>query len=57
MDDAMDTITGFPGTVHPYDTLSQDERATRARSFRRRTFAQGQQIYAAGSVLDGLFLI
>ncbi|MEY4696823.1 MAG: hypothetical protein RIT14_1251, partial [Pseudomonadota bacterium] len=57
MDDAMDTITGFPGTVHPSDTLSQDEGARVARSFRRRTFAQGQQSYAAGSVLDGLFLI
>ena len=57
MDDALLTIIGFLETVHPYDSLSQDERARVALSFGRRTITDGQQIYAAGSVLDGLFLI
>ncbi|WP_103257778.1 DUF294 nucleotidyltransferase-like domain-containing protein [Tabrizicola aquatica] len=57
MDEDLQTIISFLETVHPYDSLSQDERARVARSFGYRTFPAGRTIYAAGSTLDGLFLI
>lgn len=57
MDEDLLNIIRFLETVHPYDSLSQDERARVARSFGCRTYDAGQQIYSVGSALDGLFLI
>ena len=57
MDSMIPTIIAFLETVHPYDSLPQDELARVAGSFRRREIAEGQRIYAAGEVLEGLYLI
>lgn len=57
MDEQPLAIIGFLETVHPYDSLSQDELARVAGSFGHRQIAAGQRIYAAGDLLDGLFLI
>jgi len=50
-------IAAFLETVHPYDTLPQDELARVASSFRRMVLDAGQQIYTAGAPLDGLYLV
>ncbi|MEZ5778934.1 MAG: DUF294 nucleotidyltransferase-like domain-containing protein [Paracoccaceae bacterium] len=57
MDADIRTIAGFLGTVHPYDTLPQDELARVAGSFSRRHLAEGAEVYAFGEPLAGLFLI
>ena len=50
-------IVGFLETVHPYDSLPQDELARVATSFSRRDLAADQVIYTAGEQMEGLFLI
>jgi CBS domain-containing protein len=51
------TIIGFLETVHPYDSLPQDELARVASFFSRRELDAGQLIYSAGDPTEGLFLI
>ena len=50
-------IASFIATVHPYDSLSQDELARVAGSFGQRDFAAGQTVYAFGDRLPGIYLI
>ncbi|MFB2531208.1 DUF294 nucleotidyltransferase-like domain-containing protein [Paracoccus sp. p3-h83] len=50
-------LTGFLGSVHPYDNLPQDELARVASSFSRRDLPAGEVIYQHGEPLAGLFLI
>ena len=57
MNDTVPSIEGFLATVHPYDSLPQDELARVAGSFGRRKVTAGSEIYRIGEVLDGLFLI
>lgn len=57
MDSTPQTILAFLETVHPYDSLPQDELARVAGSFRRREIAAEERIYTAGDRLEGLFLI
>ena len=57
MDEGLDTIIAFLETVHPYDGLPQDERARVARSFSRREYAAGEEVYHAGEPLRGLYLV
>lgn len=52
-----DTILEFLGSVHPYDNLSQEERARVARSFSRREWQAGETVFQHGEPLAGLFLI
>lgn len=53
----MTAVLDFIATVHPYDSLPQDELARVASSFGRRTYAPGQVIYEFGDRLAGLYLI
>ncbi len=53
MDSMIPTIIAFLETVHPYDSLPQDELARVAGSFRRREIAEGQRIYAAARCWRG----
>lgn len=55
--ETIPTIIGFLQTVHPYDSLPQDELARVAASFRRSEVAAGQTVYTYGAPLDGLYLI
>lgn len=57
MSDDATSIIGFLETVHPYDSLPQDELARVATSFRRRDMAADAVIYTAGDTLEGLFLV
>lgn len=57
MDHPIDTIIGFLETVHPYDSLPRDELVRVAKSFSRREFAAGEEVYTAGEPLKGLYLI
>jgi CBS domain-containing protein len=57
MDQQTATIIAFLETVHPYDSLPQDELARVAASFSRREYAAGEEIYHAGEPLRGLYLI
>ena len=57
MDSKTQTIIAFLETVHPYDSLPQDELARVAGSFSRREIPAGTRIYTAGDPLEGLFLI
>ena len=57
MDIGTETIRAFLESVHPYDSLPQDELARVATSFSRREYPAGAGIYAAGEPLRGLFLI
>lgn len=57
MDSTDPTILAFLETVHPYDNLPPDELARVAAAFGIRTYAAGQSIFAAGDVLDGLYLV
>lgn len=50
-------IIAFLETVHPYDSLPQDELARVATSFGRRDFAEDQVIYRAGDPIAALFLV
>ena len=51
------TIERFLATVHPYDSLPQDELARVAGSFSRRTFDAGTEVYTLGEPMEGLFLV
>lgn len=56
--DQTDAATArFLASVHPYDSLPQDELARVAGSFGRRHASAGDTIYRIGDTLDGLFLI
>ena len=57
MDPQITTIVGFLETVHPYDSLPQDELVRVAGSFSRREFAAGEEVYRAGEPLRGLYLV
>ncbi|MDO9641361.1 MAG: DUF294 nucleotidyltransferase-like domain-containing protein [Pseudotabrizicola sp.] len=57
MDHPLETIIGFLQSVHPYDTLPQDELARVATSFSRREYSAGEEVYHAGTPLRGLYLI
>ena len=52
-----DDIRKFLGSVHPYDTLAEDELAAAARAMSVLPVTSGDPIYDFGSVLDGLYLI
>ncbi|MBM3614116.1 MAG: cyclic nucleotide-binding/CBS domain-containing protein [Alphaproteobacteria bacterium] len=56
MSEDLTSIIGFLETVHPYDSLPQDELARVATSFSCRELAADQVIYAAGEPMQGLFL-
>ncbi|RJL00708.1 DUF294 nucleotidyltransferase-like domain-containing protein [Paracoccus siganidrum] len=53
----MTDIAAFIASVHPYDSLPQDELARVAGSFGRRRHAAGSVIYSHGEKLPGLYLI
>ena len=57
MNHSIEAIIGFLETVHPYDTLPQDELARVATSFSRREYTSGEEVYHAGEPLKGLYLI
>lgn len=57
LDSAIAAIMRFLETVHPYDSLPQDELARVAGCFGRRSVAQGEEVYGFGAALPGLFLI
>ncbi|MCB1346309.1 MAG: CBS domain-containing protein, partial [Rhodobacteraceae bacterium] len=57
METQVETIQAFLETVHPYDSLPRDELARVAGCFGRREYAAGEQIYALGEPLKGLYLI
>jgi len=57
MDSELQTIVAFLETVHPYDSLPQDEMARVAASFSRREYPAGEEVYAAGEPLRGLYLV
>jgi CBS domain-containing protein len=57
MDEAVTTVLSFLETVHPYDTLAQDELADVAGCFIRHEFSEGQEIYHEGKPLAGLYLV
>jgi CBS domain-containing protein len=57
MDQDTHAIIAFLETVHPYDSLPQDELAHVAGSFGRRDFAEDEVIYRAGDPLSALFLV
>jgi CBS domain-containing protein len=57
MDPRVPTIQAFLDSVHPYDSLPQDELARVAGSFGRREYPAGSEIYSAGEPLRGLYLI
>lgn len=56
MDD-LAALIGFLQSVHPYDSLPQDELARVARFFRRSDLPTQAPIYRIGDALDGLYLI
>lgn len=57
MQDDIRAIQTFLESVHPYDTLPQDELARVAGSFGRRQVPAGTKIYEIGDALSGLFLV
>ena len=57
MDTQVETIKAFLESVHPYDSLPLDELVRVATSFSRSEYAAGDQIYAKGDPLKGIFLI
>ncbi|WP_435257920.1 DUF294 nucleotidyltransferase-like domain-containing protein [Thioclava sp. FR2] len=57
MNTSISTVIAFLESVHPYDTLPQDELARVANSFSRREFNAGEEVYHAGEPLNGLYLI
>ena len=57
MDQTSQTIRAFLESVHPYDSLPQDELARVAASFSRRDVPAGHSVYSAGQPLDGLYLV
>ncbi|MCC5970675.1 MAG: cyclic nucleotide-binding/CBS domain-containing protein [Pararhodobacter sp.] len=57
MEIQVETIKAFLESVHPYDSLPQDELVRVATSFSRRDYPAGSEIYAAGEPIRGLFVI
>jgi CBS domain-containing protein len=57
MDSATSEVFSFLQSVHPYDSLPQDELARVAASFRRSELATGAEVYRFGESLDGIYLI
>ncbi len=57
MDPQIETILAFLESVHPYDSLPRDEMVRVAASFGRREYLAGDQIYAAGEPLLGLYVV
>lgn len=53
----MSRIEDFLATIHPYDSLPQNELARVAASFGRRSWPAGNVIYRRGDLLPGLYLI
>ncbi len=53
MDQRVQIIRSFLESVHPYDSLPQDELTRVAGSFGRREYPAGAEIYAAGEPLRG----
>ncbi|MCE6950037.1 DUF294 nucleotidyltransferase-like domain-containing protein [Cereibacter sphaeroides] len=53
----VDTIVSFLETVHPYDSLPQDEMARVAGCFSRREITAGETVYRHGERLVGLYLV
>src|SRR5690606_31293979 len=47
----------FVRSVHPYDSLPSQELERVIGSFAARDFAAGEQVYARGEYLPGIFLI
>jgi CBS domain-containing protein len=52
-----DLVLTFLESVHPYDSLPRDELVRVARSFGRREYPAGSEIYAVGEPLKGIYLI
>jgi CBS domain-containing protein len=50
-------VIGFLQTVHPYDSLPQDELARVAASFRRSEVPAGAEVYHLGAALKGIYLV
>ena len=50
-------LTRFLASVHPYDSLSADVLETLAPTFERVEIAPGDQVYALGDELAGLYLV
>ena len=50
-------VLAFLESVHPYDTLPQDELTRVASCFSRREFPAGSEIYHEGEPLLGLYLV
>lgn len=57
MEPQVDLIRVFLESVHPYDSLPQDELASLAGFFSRSEFKAGDDIYRVGERLKGLYLI
>ncbi|HEX2148409.1 MAG TPA: DUF294 nucleotidyltransferase-like domain-containing protein [Pseudorhizobium sp.] len=57
MADAASDIAKFIETVHPYDSLPQDELARVIKRFQPTPIKAGSKIYALNEPLPGLFLI
>ncbi|WBU62684.1 DUF294 nucleotidyltransferase-like domain-containing protein [Paracoccus aerodenitrificans] len=53
----MDQILQFISSIHPYDSLPEDELTRVAGSFARREYAADEFVYRHGERLDGLYLI
>ena len=56
-DAQSEIVRTFLESVHPYDSLPQDELARVATSFSRREYPAGSEIYAAGEPIRGVYLI
>ncbi len=52
-----DDLIRFLRSVHPYDSLDSDRLDALAPRFEQRQTRAGQDIYALGELLDGLYLI
>ncbi|MEM5469657.1 putative nucleotidyltransferase substrate binding domain-containing protein [Celeribacter marinus] len=55
--DATQKILTFLEAAHPYDVLPRTELEELTQSFARKTYAEGEAIYAHGDLLEGLYLI
>ncbi|MEZ5675756.1 MAG: DUF294 nucleotidyltransferase-like domain-containing protein [Thalassovita sp.] len=47
----------FLTSVHPYDALTPDALAALTARFELREYAKGQEVYHAGDLLEGLYLV
>jgi CBS domain-containing protein len=57
MDSATSDVFSFLQSVHPYDSLPQDELARVAASFRRSELETTTEVYHFGTALEGIYLI